>query len=125
MGVLTRTYASTPRLWRVRSGKIESSDDSGKVWQSRTLAKEFQPMNVVAAGQQVWVGGKAGALFLSRDNGQTWTKISLTGDDIIPLGDVTEIKIANPLLVDVILSSGDDWQTNDGGKSFRLLPRKP
>jgi len=125
MGVLTRTYASTLRLWRVRSGKIESSDDSGKVWQSRTLAKEFQPMNVVAAGQQVWVGGKAGALFLSRDNGQTWTKISLTGDDIIPLGDVTEIKIANPLLVDVILSSGDDWQTNDGGKSFRLLPPKP
>ena len=79
----------------------------------------------MAVGRQVWAGGKAGALFLSRDNGQTWTKISLTGDDIIPLGDVTDIRITNPLLVDVILNTGDDWQTNDGGKSFRLLPRKP
>jgi len=38
---------------------------------------------------------------------------------------VTAIKIASPSLVDVILSTGDDWQTADGGKSFRLLPRKP
>jgi photosystem II stability/assembly factor-like uncharacterized protein len=104
---------------------IESSDDGGKVWQQRSAAKDFQATNVVAAGQQVWAGGKAGALFLSRDSGQTWAKISLTGDDVIPLGDVAQIKITNPLLVDVILSSGDDWQTNDGGNSFRLLPRKP
>jgi photosystem II stability/assembly factor-like uncharacterized protein len=104
---------------------IESSDDGGKVWQQRTPAKDFQATNVVAAGQQVWAGGKAGALFLSRDSGQTWAKISLTGDDVIPLGDVAEIKVTSPLVVDVILISGDDWQTNDGGKSFRLLPRKP
>lgn len=91
-----------------------------------TSSRERLSSDERGSGRPAGLGrGKAGALFLSHDNGKTWTKVSLTGDDIIPLGDVTEIKIANPLLVDVILSSGDDWQTNDGGKSFRLLPRKP
>jgi len=125
LGVLSRTYAPTSRMWRLQSGKLESSDDGGQAWQVRPPAKDFQAMSVAAVGQQVWAGGKAGALFLSHDNGKTWTKVSLTGDDIIPLGDVTEIKVTSAQLVDVILSSGDDWQTNDGGKSFRLLPRKP
>ena len=122
---MSRFDVATPRMWRLRSGKIESSDDGGKKWQLRTPAKNFEAMKVLAAGVQVWAGGKAGALFLSRDNGQTWTKISLTGDDVIPLGDVTEIKVTSPLLVEVILSSGDVWQSNDGGKRFRLSPRKP
>jgi photosystem II stability/assembly factor-like uncharacterized protein len=109
----------------VYSGKVQSSDDAGSHWQDRVVAAGFQPTKMVALGQQVWVGGKSGALFLSRDGGQTWAKISLTGDDIIPLGDVTDIKITNPQLVDILLSSGGDWQSSDGGKSFRLLSRKP
>jgi hypothetical protein len=125
LGALSRANARTPRMWRLQSGKIESSDDGGKAWQERRPAKDFQAMDVAAVGQQVWAGGKAGALFLSRDNGQTWSKVSLTGDDIIALGDVTEIKISGPQTVDIMLSTGDDWQTSDGGKSFRLLPRKP
>jgi photosystem II stability/assembly factor-like uncharacterized protein len=64
-------------------------------------------------------------VWVSRDAGQSWAKVSLTGDDIVSLGDVTSIKIANPLLADVLLGNGDDWQTTDGGKSFRLLPKKP
>ena len=117
--------AASMRVWRLQSATVQSSDDNGKTWLDHTFASGFQATRLVASGQQVWAGGKSGNLYLSRDGGQTWTKISLTGDDIIPLGDVTEIKITNPQLVDVLLNSGDDWQTNDGGKSFRLLPRKP
>jgi putative zinc finger protein len=117
--------ASTRRLWRVQSGKVQSSDDAGSLWQDHGLAAGFQATKVAAMGQQVWVGGKSGALFLSRDGGLTFAKVSLTGDDIIPLGDVTDIKITSPQLANVLLDSGDDWQSNDGGKSFRLLPRKP
>jgi len=117
--------AASMRVWRLQSATVQSSDDGGRIWQDHAFASGFQATRLVASGQQVWVGGKSGNLYLSRDGGQTWTKISLTGDDIMPLGDVTGIKITNPQLVDVLLNSGDDWQTNDGGKSFRLLPRKP
>jgi hypothetical protein len=123
--IATSFDASNIRTWRLQSGRIQSSDDGGKAWQDHTPAANLQPTIVAAVGQQVWVGGKSGALFISRDYGQNWTKTSLTGDDVIPLGDVSEIKIKNPQLVDVILNGGDDWQTIDGGKSFRLLPRKP
>lgn len=123
--VATRLDTGALRVWRQSSGKIQSSDDGGKSWQARNAATGFQATVVATAGGEVWAGGKAGALYVSGDNGQTWKKVSLTGDDIIPLGDVAEIRIANGGLADVVLNSGDDWQSNDGGKSFRLLPRKP
>jgi hypothetical protein len=123
--VLSRFNAPTPRMWRLHAGKVESSDDSGQVWQEKSPANSGPLTKVAAAGQEIFAGGKAGAFFISRDNGQTWTRVSLTGDDVIPLSDVTDIRPTSPQMVDVILNTGDDWQSNDGGRSFRLLPRKP
>jgi hypothetical protein len=125
IGGISRVNTRATRTWRLYSGKVQSSDDGGTTWKEHGPANDVQLTKVVAAGEQIWAGGKAGALFVSRDNGQSWTKVSLTGDDIIPLADVTEIKIASPQLVDVLLNSGDNWQSGDGGKSFRLLPHKP
>jgi len=124
-GIVSTRFDSGTVLWRIASGHIQSSVNSAASWQDRNPAKDVQWTAVAALGQQIWVGGKSGAVWVSRDAGQSWAKVSLTGDDIVPLGDVTSIKIANPLLADVLLGNGDDWQTTDGGKSFRLLPKKP
>lgn len=122
--VATR-FDSASLVWRVAGGQIQSSADAGATWQPRSPASNVPFTTVAASGQQLWAGGKAGALYFSSDNGQNWKRVSLTGDDIIPLGDVTAIKIGSASLVDVMLSTGDDWQSTDGGKSYRLLPRKP
>ena len=123
--VSTRLDGGVLRLWRVNAGKVQSSDDGGKNWGQKSPADSGPLTKVAAAGQEIFAGGKAGALFLSRDNGQTWTKVSLTGDDVTRLGDVADIRLTSPQMLDVILSTGDDWQSNDAGRSFRLLPRKP
>ena len=122
--MVARFNSTGVRRWRVQSGKLESSDDGGQVWNQSNPVKNAQLTTVVAAGDTVWAGGKAGTVFVSRDRGQSWLKVSLTGDDVIPLGDVTAISLAIGR-VDVILATGDDWQSTDAGKSFRLLPRKP
>ena len=123
-GIVSTRFDSGTLMWRIASGRVQSSVDNGATWQVRSPAKDVQWTSVAAAGQQVWAGGQSGTVWMSRDAGQSWAKISLTGDDIVPLGNVTSIKITNPLLVDVSLSNGDDWQSTDGGKSFRLLPKK-
>ena len=115
---------SAPVLWRVASGGIQSSADNGASWEARTPAQDIQWTSVAAAGQQVWAGGKAGALYLSRDGGQSWTKISLSGDDTMAVGDVTAIRLISPGVVNVSVTPGGTWQSTDGGKSFRLLPYK-
>jgi hypothetical protein len=122
--VATR-FDSASLVWRVAGGQIQSSADAGATWQPRSPASNVPFTTVAASGQQLWAGGKAGALYVSPDNDQNWKRVSLTGDDTIPLGDVTAIKIGSASLVDVILSTGDDWQSTDGGKSYRLVPRKP
>jgi len=124
--VMLTTKSGPLVLWRAVNGELQNNPAAGsKKWQDQHPASNIYWTSVAALGEQVWAGGKSGVLYHSSDNGQSWTKVSLTGDDIIPLGDVTTITISSPALIDVVLSTGDDWQTTDAGKSFRLLPRKP
>ena len=92
--------------------------DAGKTWQNRNPEPNVIWTSVAVLGQQICAGGKAGALFVSRDNGQTWQKIPLTG---IPPVDVLRIEMHDQT-VNVVVSNGDDWYSDDGGKTFRTLP---
>ena len=117
-GIVSTRLDSTPLMWRVVTSELQSSADAGKTWQNRKPAPGVMWTAVAALGQQVCAGGKAGALYVSRDNGKTWKKFLLAG---IPPGDVLKIEM-NGQAVNVLLSNGDDWDSNDGGESFHQLP---
>jgi hypothetical protein len=121
--VAVNGLTSTPIQWRIASGRVESSADNGASWQVRSPVNGIPLTTVAASGAEVFAGGKAGTLLVSRDGGQSWGGVALTGT-VLPF-EVTQIKITSPEVVDVILSNGYDFQSNDGGKSFRLLPQKP
>jgi photosystem II stability/assembly factor-like uncharacterized protein len=121
--VAVNGLTSTPIQWRIASGRVESSADNGASWQVRSPVNGIPLTTVAASGAEVFAGGKVGTLLVSRDGGQSWGGVALTGT-VLPF-EVTQIKITSPEVVDVILSNGYDFQSNDGGKSFRLLPQKP
>jgi len=122
--IVASGFTGVPVEWRVASGQVESSADNGGSWQERTPTTGVVWTTVAASGQQIWAGGKAGALYVSRNGGQSWTKISLTGDDVVPLGDVSAIRLVSPGVINVSLTPGGTWQSIDDGKNFRLLPYK-
>jgi photosystem II stability/assembly factor-like uncharacterized protein len=115
--VATRFVSSLP-IWRVSNGKVQSSEDAGKTWHEHSPDLAVSWTSVAVSGQVVCAGGKAGVVYASRDNGQTWKKTVLTG---VPPGDVLRIEM-NSQTVHVLLSNGDNWYSADGGQSFSSLP---
>ncbi|MGH9516048.1 MAG: YCF48-related protein [Terriglobales bacterium] len=111
--VLDKKTAS-PVSWGLSSnGDVERSRDSGKTWQSLPVAGS--PFRVITAvGNDIWVGGNAGALYHSADAGQSWTKISPVSTD-----DVTHIEFSDARNGLLNTANGQVWRTSDGGRTWR------
>lgn len=95
-------------------GNVQRSLDAGKTWQIvRADASPFRAINAI--GDDVWVGGNAGALYHSADSGQTWTKIEPVSTD-----DIVHIEFTDSQHGLVNTASGQVWSTSDGGRSWQL-----
>jgi hypothetical protein len=94
-------------------GSVQRSVDSGKTWQ--TVAVAGLPFRAISSmGNDVWVGGNAGALYHSADSGQSWTKVDpLSTDDII------RINFSDAQNGMLSTANGQVWNTSDGGRSWR------
>jgi photosystem II stability/assembly factor-like uncharacterized protein len=94
------------------NGDVQRSFDFGKTWQSLPIAGS--PFRAITAlGNDVWVGGNAGALYHSGDAGQSWEKIALVSTD-----DITHIEFSDPQNGLLNTATGQVWSTSDGGRTW-------
>jgi hypothetical protein len=95
------------------NGEVQRSRDFGKTWQIVPVADGSPFRAISSVGIDVWVGGNAGALYHSRDAGQSWTKVSPLSTD-----DITHIEFSDPQNGLLNTATGHVWSTSDGGRSW-------
>jgi len=104
--------------WRITDdGHLERSITTGE-W-TRVLSDEPVSFHAIAViGMQVWAGGSDGALFRSTDDGENWTRVSLTQSGQSESSTVKSIRFDTASEGSVTTGSGTTWKTTDGGKSW-------
>jgi hypothetical protein len=101
-------------------GSVQRSDDSGKTWQGISVAPGATFLALSAGGTNVWVGGKAGALYHSADYGQTWVRIQPATSGAKLDQDIVRVDFPDALNGTVSAANGAVWATSDGGKSWQI-----
>jgi hypothetical protein len=109
--------APVPAQWQVAAGALQRSLDRGATWQT-SLRPDHPLLCFAALGNEIWAGGKAGALFHSADGGANWTQINPSADGRSLSADITRIETRSPTEIVLATSSGESWTTLDGGKSW-------
>ena len=107
---LTRFAAATN--WRIFDGVLQRSFDNGQTWEQARPEANFRAVSTI--GNEIWVGGANGLLIHSADAGQSWFALSpgITGD-------VASLQFIDPKHGAVKTSTGESWETKDGGKSWK------
>ena len=103
--------------WRITAdGHLEHLTSDG--W-SRVMANQTATFRVVSVvGNHVWVGGSGGALFHSRDDGQTWTEVTLTTPNGRETATIGSIQFDDALHGTVTTDTGTRCTTADGGGTW-------
>jgi hypothetical protein len=109
--------ATIAAQWQVASGALQRSLDHGATWQ--TGLRSDRPLLCFAArGNEIWAGGKAGALFHSADGGANWTQVNPSADGRALSADVTRIEVRSSTEIVLSTSGSESWTTLDGGKTW-------
>jgi hypothetical protein len=102
--------------WKVVQGKLLRSSDNNH-WTEENPNGETVQFSVVSSnGPEVWAGGDQAALMHSRDAGTTWERITLGAAAV---GTIKVIEAAGQN-IQVKSSSGQNWLSQDGGRSWIL-----
>lgn len=108
--------SSSSSFWSLSTdGQVQRSLDSGKTWQIVPVAGGIPFHAINSIGDDVWVGGAAGALYHSADSGRSWTRIQP-----VFTGDIARIAFSDAQNGAVSTADGEVWSTSDGGQSWRL-----
>jgi photosystem II stability/assembly factor-like uncharacterized protein len=89
----------------------------------RILVAGAWPIQIRTWGRKS--GGQSGGLFLSRDGGTTWKRLTGHGLPDPPLGKIAvAIAASNPQRVYALIETGDRgslWRSDDGGETWKLV----
>ena len=111
--------------WKVLNGKLQTSSGSGALhspWKDvrvangvklRTLFVRNSPL-----GSSIWVGGDAGALYHSENQGTSWTQVKGNWT-----GDIVSLRFNSLQEGELGTSTQEKWTTADAGATWRKLPR--
>ena len=111
---------ATP-AWRLSpAGQVMRSLDGGKNWKTISVT-DGGPFRVInAIGFTVWVGGNAGALYKSGNEGLNWNKVEPVFAGRKLQADITEISFTDAANGSIRTANGEFWATSDGGKNWQL-----
>jgi len=109
---------AAPRWTLTSDGTLQRSLDFGRTWQPVPVPSQASFRALAASGKDIWIGGSKGALYHSRDAGQSWTQVqpatagqALTDDIIgVEFPDVDHGKL-------ITLGKGA-WITEDAGQTW-------
>jgi hypothetical protein len=109
-----------PAQWTLSAdGNLQRSVDSGKSWEIVPVGNTSGFRAIFSANSDIWVGGKAGALYHSSDSGQTWAQVVASDNGEKLTTDVTRIEFADGANGSVSAVNGEIWRTSDGGQTWR------
>jgi hypothetical protein len=105
--------------WTLSSdGALQRSLDSGKTWQTISVANHVAFRALAANDSDIWVGGAAGALYHSSDAGQHWTQVKPVAGGKPLTADIVSVEFSDPQHGSVRASSHETWVTSDGGVTW-------
>ena len=73
-------------------------------------------------GPDVWVGGAAGVLYHSADNGTHWTLVKPSVEGVVLAADIASLHFTDPQHGALTTADGQQWSTEDGGRSWQTKP---
>lgn len=108
-----------PRWTLSADGTLQRSFDSGRTWETITVAGQASFRALAADGLEIWVGGPKGALYHSSNAGQDWTQVQPTANGEVLTGDIIEVEFNDRLHGTVTTSGQQKWVTADAGQSWQ------
>ncbi len=108
-----------PRWTLSWDGVLQRSLDSGRTWQTVPVASHLILRALAANGLDIWVGGKAGALFHSSDAGQHWSQVLPMANGEPFAGDIVGVEFSDGLHGKLTSSNREIWITSDAGQSWQ------
>jgi hypothetical protein len=114
--------ASQPNvMWTIAAGVLQRSLDSGQNWQS-SLHANHPLLCYAPRGEEIWVGGEAGTLFHSSNNGLTWVQVqpSIVQSQRAQrlTSDISYIDLRSALEIILVTKNNTTWRSVDGGKTW-------
>jgi hypothetical protein len=104
--------------WQVSGGVLQKSLDNGQSWNSVLHAN--QPLLCLAThDNDIWTGGRAGALFHSSDNGVTWVQVQPAINTQQLNSDITHLDLQSYSEIVVSTASNETWHSTDSGKTWQ------
>ena len=106
--------------WTITAdGMLQRSLDSGRSWEIVPVGSTSGFRAIFSADSDVWVGGKAGALYHSSDSGQTWKQVTPSSKGEKLAADISHIEFSDPANGSISVVNGATWLTSDGGQTWR------
>ena len=99
-------------------GIVQRSFDTGKSWQTVSVSTGTVFRALSAVGSDIWVGGRAGALYHSADSGQTWAKFEAVAGGKKLDQDIVRLDFSDARSGTVNTANGEVWRTSDGGQTW-------
>jgi len=108
-------------IWTLSpEGAVQRSGDGGKTWQAVLIASGSAPFRSLSAvGANIWVGGKAGALYHSSDFGQNWARFAPVAGNKKLDRDIVSVDFSDARSGTVNTANGEVWTTSDGGQTWQ------
>lgn len=100
-------------------GQLRRSFDSGKTWEAVPVVERAKFNTLAVMGPEVWVGGDAGVLYHSADNGLQWKLMKPSIAGVSLTADIMNVRFTDMQHLAVITSSGQVWTTADGGQNWQ------
>ncbi len=105
--------------WMVsQTGTLYQSFDDGVRWQSVAVRENVELRSVWFSADDIWVGGKAGALFHSSDAGHHWTQVVPACNGLTLLDDIARVEFTDPNHGSITTPSGQTCATADHGQTW-------
>jgi photosystem II stability/assembly factor-like uncharacterized protein len=108
----------SPRWTLSPDGVLERSMDGGKTWETIPIPAASGLRALATIGTDIWVGGRAGALYHSSDSGEHWTKITPSEDGRTLAADIISVSFTDAARGKLTTANNEIWTTSDAGQSW-------
>ncbi len=120
---LTSAVQSSVMRWTLSHGRLRRSIDAGHNWEDVPVDQNANFRALSVMGEELWVGGKQGALYHSPDNGAHWVRVVPSSGNESLKEDVVRLEFADADHGKVITPKGE-WRTNNCGATWEKTPKE-
>jgi hypothetical protein len=108
-----------PRWTLTSDGRLLRSLDSGKTWETISVASHAEFRALAAVASEIWVGGAGGALYHSSDAGQNWTQVKPVADSQSLTADIIGVEFTDAQHGKLTTADQETWTTADAGQTWQ------